>query len=469
MHSSIRVKRTAVLLVAASLQILASACEPTAAVDATSQRNMTVPNSASFTASPSTATVSATSWNSISVRWQTSPSASGYQVFRSIAGPAGTYTQIASTSANVGAYDDSGLTGSTQYCYEVRSFKYTGKTISYSAFSSPGCATTPAPPIAPPSDVSAVPQEFQILLKWKDNSDNEDGFRIEATFGGSTQSFTVPANTTSTYFNNGTTEQLWCFRIFAFNTVASIPSSSICTGIPSRPWGLAASVEGQGIRLSWLDNSALEDGYKVYRSDNGSSFSEIAALPANSGTYLDAAVRADVSYTYHVQAVKDGGYSYFSNDAVAVVPTAPPADPTNVDAAYTYNTDNATATLGVSWSDNSTNEAGFRIEFSWDGVTEWSTYAQAPANTSYFETTFWSQGGDGGCFRVIAFNVLGDSNPSNVACPVVYYPDPGTTAASGALHAPNSALPNKLGPPSQQRAQRAPGRIRPRRSPPPSH
>jgi hypothetical protein len=426
------------ILIAFLLQLAAPACDPTASVDPNDQRNL-VPG-VSLIASVSTITASAASWSEIDLAWQTSPSASGYQIFRSTTGATGSYAQIGSVSGNTSRYADVGLTASSQYCYEVRSFKYTGKTISYGAFSSAACATTLPPPIVAPSEIDAVPQEYRILVKWKDNSDNEDGFRVEAFSAGQpTEYSTVPANTTSTYFYSYylLAEQQWCFRVYAFSAVASIPSTTTdCTTVPASPRNLSATpLDAQSITLDWTDNSAVEDGYKVYRSENGGSFTEIATLPPNSVTYSDVGVQADVGYTYHVQAVKDGGYSYVSNDAYVVIPTTVPAAPTNTDIGFGYDYD--VVYLYVSWTDASTNEAGFRIEFSESNdPNNWYYYTETGANVTSFTDQYPPYGAPSDlCIRVIAFNALGDSPPSNVSCATldpsqIYYGGLGELRAS---------------------------------------
>jgi hypothetical protein len=417
MSSAIRRIATRVACIATFSQLVATACDPTAPEDPNDQRNF-VPD-ASLTVAVATITASPVSWNEIDLKWTNSAGVTGYEVFRSTTGATGTYTQI-STTANVGTYASVGLSGSTQYCYEVRAFKNAGKNISYGSFSSAACATTLPPPINPPTEIDAIPEGYRVLIRWKDNSDNEDGFRIAAESGGSSESLTVPANTTSTYFNYPPSEQVWCFTVSAFNALAVIGSNFDCTVLPASPTNLsAATLDAQSITLSWTDNSRFEEAYKVSRSDQAGQWTDLAAVPANTVTYRDIAATPDISYTYRVQALRDGGFSSSSNEAVAVIPTTVPAAPSNPQAffAYDYETPYGWLTVSISWTDASSNEDGFIIEYSQDGTNYWGYYTQAPANVSSIQQQFMIDfGPEPGCFRVIAFNVLGNSEPSNVGC-----------------------------------------------------
>ncbi len=67
----------------------------------------------------------------------------GFHVERKL-GVAGEYSVIATTSANVTSYDDSGLADNTTYCYRVNAFNSAGN----SAYSPELCGTTLAAPIA---------------------------------------------------------------------------------------------------------------------------------------------------------------------------------------------------------------------------------------------------------------------------------------------------------------------------------
>jgi len=374
----------------------------------------------------------------IDVAWPRSSSpVNNYQVFRSATGATGTYSIIATTAATATGYADLGLTGSTTYCYEVRSSRTTGKTITYSAYSAAACATTPTPPINAPSRVDVVPlpngwfvDQFNSLVRvsWTDNSANEDGFRVEHasaptgpwTTGSWPESVTTPANVTS-LGQSGEREKQVCFRVIAFNAVGvSNPSSADCTTPPANPTNLLAkATDGQSINLTWTDNSAVEDGYKVSRLDAAGTWADIAILPSNTVSYRDAGVTVDRTYTYRVQGLKDGGFSDYTNESVAVIPTKPPAAPPGATAGYWADNEYGWLYFDVAWTDAANNEEGFRIEVSGDGLTGWQTYTTVAANLTSFQDklSLWDNvGARGGCYRVVAFNGAGVSAPSNVTC-----------------------------------------------------
>jgi len=373
---------------------------------------------------------SAVSPAEIYLSWASGPSASGYQLFRSDNGATGAYSLIATTAATDTSYANTGLIGSTQYCYEFRSFKTAGKNTSYSSYSAVECATTLAPPINAPSDVDVVPGRYDyfvdpansvVRVSWKDNSTNEDGFRLErasTAAGPWTQGATTSANATSLY-QNAAREQQVCFRVIAFSAAGSSLASADCTTPPANPTNLVAKTpDRQSITLTWTDNSAVEDGYNVSRLDATGAWTDIATLAPNAVSYRDAGVTADMTYTYRVQALKDGGFSDYTNESVAVIATTPPSAPFTESAGWGTDDYYSWLYFGVSWSDKSSNEEGFRIE-SGDDASGWQTYAIAAANATSFQqkSDLWgSLGPHAGCFRVVAFNAVGESTPSNVIC-----------------------------------------------------
>jgi len=69
------------------------------------------------------------------------------------------------------------------------------------------------------------------------------------------------------------------------------------------------------LTLSWNDNSNNEDGFKIERSSDGSSFTEIATVGANVATYQDTTIAKGQNYTYRVRAFNEFGNSGYSNTA----------------------------------------------------------------------------------------------------------------------------------------------------------
>jgi len=421
-QSSTRLVAIRIVLLAGVIQSFTLACDSNGPTQPDASSQLALPNSAMYGLIPGGLTASAVAWNQISLAWSTMPSATGYELWRSTTGPTGAYTNRTNT-LNTNRFTDGELTGGTQYCYEVRSVKIAGKNVSYSALSSPVCATTFPPPVAAPSETDALPQGYYVLVKWKDNSSNEDGFHIQHAPVASeawTYAQDAAANAASSFIYVGL-EQPTCFRVIAFNSAGpSNPSAADCTTVPAPPSGLSTTGTGQPtITLVWTDNSRFEDGYRVSRSANGAAWTDIANLPANTLTYEDKSAANDVRYWYVVRALKDGGFSEVSNQITGLISTTAPAAPANPATAYYLDTEGyGWNYLVVWWTDASENEAGFRVEYSADGKTGWTPYSQSEADVNYIQQVYDAYGPPppGGCYRVIAWNNIGDSNPSEIAC-----------------------------------------------------
>ena len=362
-------------------------------------------------AAASNLTATALDQQTVDVAWKDNSSVEdGYEVQRATA-QAGPYVAVASLPANGVSYRSNGLTTSTTYWYRVRAIKDGG----FGDFSDVAIAT---PFLAPPnaaSETNAAPfYGVAIDVTWIDNATNEDGFRIERTEDGGALWITlgpVGRDVTSTQdYGFQTAEQSVCYRVIAFNVQGDAPPSNTdCTAQPAAASNLTgAGLSGPAIELTWADNSTLEDGFVVERSGSGI----IATLPANATSYRDAAVIPDVTYTYVVRATKDGGSSANSNSVQAVVATVPPVAPSVANAYPASST-----VASVTWVDNATNEAGFRVERSTDGGASWVI-----AGTTGTDATWFSDEGlipeQQVCYRVFAFNSHGVSGSSNVDCTV---------------------------------------------------
>jgi titin len=344
-----------------------------------------------------------------------------YEVQRSVDGV--TFTTLMSLPANSATYRDAGVLAINTYWYRVRARKDGGQSDNSNTVSA--TVTSPDIPNAPSATEVIPVNSSSVRVLWTDNSTNESGFRIErasVTTGPWTEAATTAANVTSIY-ENATREQQVCFRVVALNAAgASTPTPADCTTPPWFPTGLVARADGQGIALTWFDNSATEDGYKVSRRVDGGAWVDIATLPANGISYRDVGVMMDVTYTYRVQALKDGGFSDYSNESTAAIPTAtaPPTAPFGASASYYADNEYGWLYFAITWGVISNNEDGFRVEYSEDGVSGWQvyTYVGASAISFYDRYSLWDVGSSSlaGCFRVIAFNGAGESPASNVTC-----------------------------------------------------
>lgn len=198
---------------------------------------------------------------------------------------------------------------------------------------------------------------------------------------------------------------------------------------PSNTNAVAASESR--IEVGWQDNSPNEAGFEVHRSANGpgGTFTLRASTGANVTNYSDTGVDPLTQYCYKVRAFRraDGktGYSDFSNTACATTPAPPaPTAPSGADAKPGTST-----SVDVRWSDNSTNEDGFRVERSLDAGATWATAGTVGPNVASFsEAGLASE--QQVCYRVIAFNRGGDSPPSNTDCATPPAAPSGLTAAT---------------------------------------
>ena len=181
---------------------------------------------------------------------------------------------------------------------------------------------------------------------------------------------------------------------------------------PAAPSGLNATAASSGrIDLAWTDNAGNEDGFQVERSTDGVTFALHGTAGANATAYVDATVQPSTTYSYRVRAINGAGPSDWSNVASATTPAPPPTPP----AAPSGLTATAVSSsrIQLTWTDNSGNETGFRIQRSTNGVI-FTTIATVGAGVTSYTSTglqanrrYW--------YRVRAYNGTGNSAYSNTA------------------------------------------------------
>jgi predicted MPP superfamily phosphohydrolase len=93
---------------------------------------------------------------------------------------------------------------------------------------------------------------------------------------------------------------------------------TIVSTAPAAPSALVATaVSSSQITLTWTDNANNESGFKIERSTNGVTYTQIATVGANVTTYADTGLARNKTYRYRVRATGTGGDSAYTNVATA--------------------------------------------------------------------------------------------------------------------------------------------------------
>ena len=261
--------------------------------------------------------------NQVNLSWaDNSNNENGFTIERSLNG-VNSWNAIGYTGGNISAYSDTGLTPSTIYHYRVFAYNIIGN----SGYTNTADATTLGlPPEAPSSLNATAAGSSQIDLAWTDNSNNETGFAIERSPNGVNNwiEIATAADNAITYSDSGLTAGTpFFYRVAAYNQNGSSVFSNTADAAteevpPESPTNLdAAASSYTQIDLSWLDISSNETGFKVERSDDGNSWSEIAALPGNSTNFSDSTASSGATYNYRVFSYNSAGPSGYSNIAAA--------------------------------------------------------------------------------------------------------------------------------------------------------
>jgi hypothetical protein len=324
---------------------------------------------------PTGLTATTASSSQINLAWtDNANNESGFRIERKL-GAGGTYAEIATVGPNVTSYSDTGLAASTTYYYQARAYNAIGN----SAYSNQANATTSV--VTPPANGTGLRGQYYdntnfttlrltrtdatINFTWSGSpatgvggdtfsvrwtgqvqarfsqlyrfyTQSDDGVRLWVNGVQLVNNWTNHSSTensgTITLVANQKYDIVMEFYENTGSAVAKlswsspsqakqiIPQSQLYPAVtaPAGPSNLTANaVSTSQINLAWTDNANNETGFRIERSLNGSSFTEIATVAANVTTFNNTGLAAATAYSYRVRATNSGGNSAYSNTASA--------------------------------------------------------------------------------------------------------------------------------------------------------
>jgi fibronectin type 3 domain-containing protein len=243
-----------------------------------------------------------------------------------------------------------------------------------------------------------------------------------STHAGATQSYAVNipglvgGNTAYVGFTGGTGGLTAVQDIQTWTFAPSVP--------PVAPTSLLATpTSGTQIELTWTEPNSNQTGFAIERSTDGTNYTQIATVGANTTSYLDTGLNTGTQYDYRVRATNAAGVSDYSPVATATTPV-PPAAPSNPQT-----TSITTSEVDLAWQDNSNNEDGFKV-YRRAGANAFSLIAKLPANTTSFQDKGLSAGTTYD-YHVRAFNIAGLSNFAAISATTVAAAPTGLAATAG--------------------------------------
>lgn len=320
------------------------------------------------TRAPSGLMVVAASTTEADLSWiDNSTDETGFEIERApdASGSPGEWTQIGAVSTNVTVFSDTNVMTNTVFWYRARSRNTCGE----SPYSNLALVNI-VPPSTPTNLVAVAVATNQVNLSWSDNSAGEVGFYIERApdAGGGPGSWAqigdVSAGLTTYTDSTVTTNTAYWYRVRAYNGLGdSAYSNQAFVNVvpPVAPSGLTGvAVSASQVNLSWVDNSSTESGFKVERAPNvggaPGTWIQIATVTGSVMNYSSTGLTANTTYWYRVRAYNGVGNSTYTT-AVSVTTPFIPFAPSNLAATVVSSNQ-----VNLSWTDNSGNEDGFKIE-----------------------------------------------------------------------------------------------------------
>lgn len=302
--------------------------------------NVTTPGTAPT--APTQLTGSALAWNRVRLFWtDTSNDETSFDILRQH----NQESVFFSVGANVEAFTDTTVVGSTTYNYSVRA----RNNVDVSGYAGPASVTTPpGPPSVPPNFAAAPVSGSVITLSWSASTGGPVTYLLEMRLPPA--AFAPLATVSNTIFSRDVTGLLpnttYEFRIKARNANGDsdwspVASARTAQTLPNAPSGLngTALVGGVSVQLNWTDNANNETGFEIQaRLNQGGTFAAVAHPGADATSAVVSGLLPSTAYDFRVAASNELGLSGFSNIVLVTTLAAPPATPVNLVATGTSTT-----------------------------------------------------------------------------------------------------------------------------------
>ena len=275
---------------------------------------------------------------------------------------------------------------------------------------------TPPRPVAPSDLNGTTSGRYVAHLTWSDNASNELGYRVESKIG-ATGTYevltTLGPNRTAATINSLIEGTQYYFRLQGVNAggrSAYANETSVTTALASPGSLRAQALSSSKVRLNWTDRSATETGFRIERSPlTDTHFRDIATVGVNSTSFTDTGLREGTEYYYRVRAYNAYTTSAYSNEKSVTTLHNIPAAPSGLTITSLLSNK-----VSLSWTDNSRDETGFKIQRKTGATGTYATIKTTAANvTAYNDTAVID--GTLYYYRVCATNGARDSAFSNEA------------------------------------------------------
>ncbi|NTU43143.1 MAG: hypothetical protein HGA78_08860, partial [Nitrospirales bacterium] len=229
-----------------------------------------------------------------------------------------------------------------------------------------------------------------IVMSWKDSSDNETGFVVERKNGGCgsinawAEIVRKPANTASFTDTGLRSGAAYAYRVKAYTDgsesawSACVSAKTGATDTPAAPQGFkAVSASASKINLVWADKAADETSFGLYRRTGAGAWSLLTTTAADATSFSDQTATGNdgtSNYSYYLKACNAEGCSPATQ--IAIVPFRP----MNLAAS-------TGSSIGLTWSDKSSNESGFEVYRKEGDCTSggtWSLLKRIAANSASY-------------------------------------------------------------------------------------